>query len=377
MTEAIRISLTSLLRFLERKGWRLSGIEGTLETWQPPADLSFPLDYLLRVPSSDETDGGALASSRVAAILADIYELSYEDLAVQGGDSHAILSLRMKSPDFVTGSIPFRSFEGMVDKLRKTLLHTASFVVTQTPTVEAIPHEAQDYLTKCRFLQTAVGSYIARVQLPERNALIEPTLFDEGVDSKVVTDALIDALTFVTARVFQNDRSLYTDEVMEEEASGINVDVFRDIGELLQKSGAESVDFTIASSTGIQTIPTGPLSAARFGHLETFIAFARERLAADREVDVTGRIVELRSRRPDRRRNHVGMAAILDDAEVFISLSMSKQDYSHAVMAHNRNRMVRLRAAVRRMKTQLRVIRLDSFEELQASAEGAPEQPGR
>ncbi len=51
------------------------------------------------------------------------------------------------------------------------------------------------------------------------------------------------------------------------------------------------------------------------------------------------------------------------------SLKMSKQDYPHAVTAHNRNNRVRLRAAVRRMKTQLRVIRLDSFEELEESAD--------
>ncbi|MBK6845492.1 MAG: hypothetical protein IPG88_24890 [Gemmatimonadetes bacterium] len=97
--------------------------------------------------------------------------------------------------------------------------------------------------------------------------------------------------------------------------------------------------------------------------------FAKSRLAADREIDVIGRIVELRSRRPDRRRNHVGVSAILDDREVFIAVKMSKQDHPYAVTAHNRNNRVRLRAAVRRMKTQLRVIRLDSFEELEESAD--------
>ncbi len=137
----------------------------------------------------------------------------------------------------------------------------------------------------------------------------------------------------------------------------------------LEKSRAESVNFSLTSAEGVKTVSTGRLTAQAFQRLDKYMLFAKSRLAADREIDVIGRIVELRSRRPDRRRNHVGVSAILDDREVFIAVKMSKQDYPYAVTAHNRNNRVRLRAAVRRMKTQLRVIRLDSFEELEESAD--------
>ncbi|MHB1298649.1 MAG: hypothetical protein ACYC0B_09000, partial [Gemmatimonadaceae bacterium] len=190
--------------------------------------------------------------------------------------------------------------------------------------------------------------------------------------SRVVTERLVDSLSFVTARVLEGDQSIYSDDVMEQEAPTINVDVFRDIGELLQRSGAKAVDFTLTSAAGVTTIASGSLSEYRLQRLDSFVTFAKERLSADRHIDVIGRIVELRSRRPDRRRNHVGIAAVLDDHEVLIALTMGKQDYPYAVMAHNRNRMVRLQASVRQMKTQLRVIRLDVFEELAQSAEGAP-----
>jgi MoaA/NifB/PqqE/SkfB family radical SAM enzyme len=184
-----------------------------------------------------------------------------------------------------------------------------------------------------------------------------------------VSIALVSALSFVTERVFPDDRSIYSSDVLENEAAEINIDVFRDIGELLEKSGADSVNFRLTSAAGAQTVSSGHLSPQRFQRLQTYVDFARQRLAADRNINVIGRIVELRSRRPDRTRNYVGMAAILDDREVFISITMRKQDYPSAVMAHNRNKKVRLRAAVRQMRTQLRVIKLESFEELDESAD--------
>ena len=366
------LSLVLMRRFLEHKGWALASGADAAQAWRPPGELGLPSDYRLHLPRTDDTSGGVLAASRITSILTDLYEMRVEELAAQAGGNHAILSLRLKSPDYQHGSVPFLSFESMVEKLRKTLLHTASFVVTETPTISDVPEEAHQYLARCRFLQTSVGSYVARVQLPEAQPLLEPNLFTEGLPSRVVTERLVDSLSFVTKRIFEGDQSIYTDDVIEQEAPTINVDVFRDIGELLQRSGAKAVDFTLTSAAGVSTIETGPLSEYRLQRLDSFVAFAQERLAADRNIDVVGRIVELRSRRPDRRRNHVGIAAILDNREVFIALTMGKQDYPYAVMAHNRNRLVRVQAAVRQMKTQLRVIRLSVFEELEQSAEGAP-----
>lgn len=372
MSRGPSISLGLLRLFLERKGWSILFREGRGQVWQAPDELALPAGYRLHLPHGDETKGGAVATGRVASILSELYDLPPEELAAQAGGVHAILALQLQSPDYDGGSLPFLSFEAMVERLRKTLLHTAAFVLTEMPTIEDVPEEAHRYLERCRFLQTAKGSYVARVQLPENESLVEATLFDEGVSSQVVTDTLVDALSFVTTRIFRDDRSIYTDEGMEQEASVINIDVFRDIGELLDKSGAKSVNFTVTSGDGVRTLPSGQISAQNLQRLDTFIDFARLRLAADQEIDVVGRIVELRSRRPDRRRNHVGIAAMLDGREVYIALTMGKQDYPYAVMAHNLNKMVRLRAAVRRMKTQLRVIKLESFEELDQSAEGAP-----
>jgi hypothetical protein len=335
----------------------------------PPAVLELPQDYRLYLPQSDETEGGREVVSRVVRALADLYDLSDDDVLSVIGALDSILAIQLRSRDYESGSLPFLRFEGVIEKLRKTLLHTAAFVLTDTPTVETVPEEAQTYLARCRFLQTAVGSFVARVQLPEREPLAEATLFDEAVPSTDVSATLVDAFAFVTGRVLTSDNSVFTDEAFEENAHAINIDVFRDIGELLEKSGADNVNFTLTSSSGEQTISSGRLTPEGFARLDTFVEFARQRLAADQQIDVIGRIVELRSRRPDRRRNHVGVAAILDDHEVFIAMTMGKQDYPYAVMAHNRNRLVRVKAAVRRLKTQLRVIKLEVFEELEESAD--------
>ncbi len=369
MTPPRGLRVSALRAFLGSNGWKLVSDKDGDQAWEAPLELGFPESYRLHLPRTDETPGGATAAARVTSVLSDIYELPVEELAAKAGAAHGIFSLRMFSPDFDLGSIPFLNFEAMIERLRKVLLHTAAFVIDETPTISEVPEEAYRYLAQCRFLQTAVGSYVARVQLPEASDLVEPTLFEDGLASRVVSERLVESLRFVTGRIMDGDKTLFTDEVVEQEAASINLDVFRGIGELLHKCGAKSVDFALTSSAGVTTIPSGPLTESRLQRLDGFLAFAKERLAADRTIDVTGRIVELRSRRPDRRRNHVGVAAMLDGREVFIAMTMGKQDYPYAVMAHNRNRLVRLQASVRQLKTQLRVIKLAAFEELNESAE--------
>jgi hypothetical protein len=360
----LQVSLGQIRAFLLSRGWIAEGSDSRMEAMAPPIDLGLPKDFKLYLPKSEEHPVSQGNLRRLCAIVADIYDVSEADVPTIVTNRDTVLAIQLRSPDYETGSVPFLYFEGLVEKLKKTLLHTASFVLTDAPTVEAVPDEALSYLTRCRFLQSAIGSYVARVQLPDKYPLVEPTLFNPEVQSSEVNETLFGAIRFVTGSVFGHEADLFSDASLERHASVMNVDVLRDVGELLQRSGAKEINFTFASGDGVRSVSSGPLTADRFEILNAYVAFARERLAADHEIDVVGRIVELRSRHPDRRRNHVGIAASIDGREVLISLSMGRQDYPYAVMAHNRNRLVRIRGSVRRLRTQWRVERLDSFEEL-------------
>ena len=369
MSQGHEFSLTRLVTVLMERGWTPISEVGRMQTFAPPATLDLAPDFRLYLPRSDESKGGQDALSRVAESLSEIYGVASDEFASVLLDSDAVLAIQLVSTDFARGSVPLLKFESFIERLRRAILHTASFVLTSTPTIEEIPEEAKDYLARCRFLQTEHGSFVARIQLPERHPLSEATLFEEAVASADVSETLIGAIAFIANRVFVNDTTARSDESFEANIGTINVDLFTDIAEMFSKSGAESMNFTLTSSASERQVSSGKLSSDRLEMLDSFVRFAKTRLAADREIDVVGRIVELRSKRPDRRRNHVGISAVLDGEEVFISLSLGKNDYPYAIAAHNNNSSVRLRAAVRKLKTQLRVITLGSFEEI-------PTQPG-
>ena len=364
MSDTRKISLASVQEFLTRKGWQPKPQVGRMQAYVAPSDLGLPADYLLYVPRSESSVGGEESVGRIVDVIADLYATSSAQLRDQLSAQESILSIRLQGLDFARGSVPFVSFEAVIEKLKRALLHAASFVVSSTPTIDRVPDEATEYLARCRFLQTGRGSFVARVQLPDSSPLVEASLFDAEVGSAEVGTTLLEALSFISSRVLNNDPAVNSDESFEDNVGVINIDLFKDISELFERSGASEIDFTLATPEREQRVSSGSLSTERLEKLSAFVKFARERLRADREIDINGRIVELRSRQQDRRRNHVVISAILDGEAVFIALQMSKNDYPYAVTAHKNNSLVRLRASVRKLKTQLRVIKLGSFEEL-------------
>jgi hypothetical protein len=350
--------------FLTGRDWRPTAEGDRFRTFVAPPTLGIG-DVLLTLPSDSGATDTSLTLTRIRRVLSDIYSVPEERLAPVLALGGSVASIQMEHEDYSSGSVPFDRFKATVERLKKTLLDVATFVVTDEPIVARVVPEAEAYVHSCRFLQTEIGSFVANVHLPTEETLQESTLFRPApIQTGEVGEKLEEVVGFVVERVFTHGDRLLSPEAVDASVDVTNVSVLRDIGALLAGTGADQVNISLLGATGQSTIRSGKLTDQKFASLDTYIAYAKHYLSTDIPIDITGRIVELRSRNPDRRANWVGIVGVHEGRETLVTFRMSRRDYSYAVTLFQRNRMVRAIGRGRRLRTQVRIDALQSLEEL-------------
>lgn len=354
-------------QYLEKEGWTVAGEHGRFRRLRPPEVLGLPGDYTLSLPTVSDAPDINLYIARVVTMLAGLYNVPRDQLERSITDDATILSIQVIDESTYDGTIPFPRFEGIVEKLRKTLLDTAAFAISQAPLLTGLPDEAYSYLQNCRFLQTAAGSYVANIELPSNRELVSPDLFGEhGLNSDEVNERLRDILSFALGPVMHSEDSIYQQEYLRDSVELLSIDVLKDVADLLDKTPSGEIKFSFSKAGERRVIPSGRLTEQRRAQLDTYVQFLRTRITEPAVIDMEGRIVELRSRNPERDRNYILVAGIVDGQEAYVAVRLSQRDYPTAISAHQRNRKVRVMGEARRMKTQFSITRLLIFEELEA-----------
>jgi hypothetical protein len=103
------------------------------------------------------------------------------------------------------------------------------------------------------------------------------------------------------------------------------------------------------------------MSDDRRNRLKEFLDYIRDQLRGENDLDVSGTIVELRSRDPEGNRNYIRVVTVFHGDRTFISAALSNEQYQRAVDAHRNKRQVRLRGNGTRLKTQIRLLEVTDF----------------
>lgn len=347
-------------QFLLYRQWRLIKENDRLRYYRAPETLVSARDFTLSVPLEDESAESQAVFAQLVHSLSVLYDLSPEQLRTSLTFPGAVLSIRLEGRDTDGGAMPFTKFEGFIEKLRKSLLDTAAFVLTGLPNIKEISADAIRYVEQCQFLQTEYGSFVAKVQLPEEEPLNGAQLFPEHqIPSAEVGERLADVLALVLGPVFHQDERIYEDEFWTESRQLINVDVLSDISELLAKASAQEVTFTLTGSRIQKVIKSGTLTPIQYSRLARFIHHAKERIDDIVDVDLVGKIFSLRSRDPSRNRNYIAVQGMMEGRNVVVSVSLSSGDYETALQAHKEKKNVRIKGQAERLKTQYSIVRLD------------------
>jgi hypothetical protein len=351
--------------FLTSRGWTLA-VEGErFRAYEAPEALRLGEGVRLTLPREADSSDIGLTLLRIRDVLVELYQLPPERLTPVLSAGGVVTSIQMESADYESGTLPFERFEGMVEKLKKTLLDAATFVVTDEPISNKVSPEAKQYLRACRFLQSEVGSYVANVQLPSKQHLVEASLLrDQPILSDDVNAKLPEIVEFVVGPIFNGNSDTFSESGVDDAMDVLNLNVLKDVGMLLANTGAREVKFSFMDIGGERVVRSGELSASKFTQLKRYLELAKHRLKTESEIEVVGRITLLRSTNPDRGPHWVGVHGLLDGKPVLATFTMNKRDHSEAVMAYRRGKTVRVRGLARRMRTQVRISRVESFEEL-------------
>lgn len=350
--------------FLHVHSWELVSDDRRFRHYSPPPNLGVDKEYSLTLPSNEEAPGAGTLLSRAADTLARLHDLSADQVRIVLSVPATIVSVQIEGEATSSGSIPLPRFEGLVDKIRRALVDTASFVLTDAPLLDEMPDAAQSYVAQCHFLQTEVGSFIAKVQLPAAQTLADPSFFKQtAVTSDDVNTTFADVVDFsVNQLLVGNAEPLMSAEGLETYSNVLNVNVLADLASLFKDSVDDSVTFSFLSAERHRSFRSGEITPAKLERLDNFVSYARKIYSIEFPIDITGKIVELRSRNPKGNRNHVLLQGIHENKAVYVGFSLPRNDYWFATQAHAEGKSIRVAGFARHMKTQLTIAQLELFQ---------------
>ncbi len=93
-------------------------------------------------------------------------DFNKSDLEILFSKEDSILKFRIFDQDTEEGSIGLSKYINSLDAFKKILSQAVIFSVSKKPIFGVAKFEVQNYLERCRSLQTERGSYITKFEIP-------------------------------------------------------------------------------------------------------------------------------------------------------------------------------------------------------------------
>ena len=355
------ITSQKIILYLTNRGWTLNSENEKFQNFLAPNDLGFEEDYLLPIPINNKTSDFLKFIRKTISLLSDIYEISIEELEVIIEEDNSILSIRIHDIDTQNGKIGFKRFEELVEGLKDLLLDTASFVMNPNLQIKSKPAEAHRYLNSCNFMQTVIGSFVAKIELPSDEIIREPQLFDNVVKASDINTKLKSVITYVNDSVF-NSNGQFDENHLEENQANINLNLLKDLERIYDKTESRNIEFYFSDIQESVKISTVNVYNEKLIKLSTLIQNINDTLTEENQVSLIGRITNLKSFDPDGEKNEITFNALFDNLPISVKANLSSENYQDAVDAHKDKRNIQITGILKKMKTLYKFIEIQQFE---------------
>lgn len=351
--------------FLAQAGWRQEKQAKGLVFFSPPESLRFRGKYSVALP--DGVPKPNMAGMLYGAVnsLADIYGFGSIGALVNRAASlvdssrPAKIVTRFVDSSTAKGGLPLTALAAYAAGLEKGLYNSAKFKLGRETKENKII--AEQFVKECVFLQTEHGSFITKVEIPY-GILRQGDLFGaEPVVSTEVCSSIFSGLQFLNDRILGGDDDFESPLIVENIIALFDVELLESLTGVVVDPQIDSLEFSLEIGTQIRTSSTGWLSDDRRDRLKKFLKFVRDQMRSEREVEISGSIVELRSRDPNGHNNHILLVSDFQGDRTFASATLNNEQYRRAVDAHKNKREVRLKGSITRLKTQVRFNSLAEF----------------
>ncbi len=354
--------LDNITTFLLKRRWHFYKMSNTFISFTPPEEFNLNDDFKLHIPREISKVDSENFIGNIIEIIADLYELTIDDLNVILKNENTVLKVRVYDNQTEDGRMPLTRFEELVEKIRLILADTASFVINKSVTSTRVPEEVSRYLNLCNFMQTEKGSFVAKIQLPSKELIKDSELFDrQEIFSEEINQKLGEVLTFVNNNIFEGDPHV-TEEYLIENETRINIKLFKNIESFFSKARLKNIDFSFHNIENSNTIVNHNITPLKLYKLNQFVEQIESHSFEVGNFSFTGHIIALKSKDPDGIKNSVIFTGVYDNLPMVASANLDSEHYKDAIEAHKFKQNIIVTGLAKRTKSRARFIEITSFE---------------
>jgi hypothetical protein len=357
--------VSAIEQLLNEKSWTSEGAKGAFKFFLPPKALGFEGRYSIALPSDTLHSGAGGLLVQAVQSLKDIYggtEINeYLDRLAGNSFVSASVFLTVRFQDDLTqkGSMPLSAVADFLKNWEAGLYKGAAFKLGHED--KATEQIAKEFVKSSHFLQTEKGSFIARVEIPHR-VLRQADLFGlSALPASEVCSSFFSAIDFLNTHILRGSEDFSTNESLSEALTLFDVELLETLQKLLLDSEMHAIEFQMLFDTQKRTTATGYLTPEKTMRLNEYVKFVKDYLRSEKNIEIQGEIVELRSRDPSGNRNYIKVVSKFHGDTTYISATLSNDQYTQANAAHLSKRKVTIKGDGMRMKTQIRMQKVTSF----------------
>ncbi|NHZ36835.1 hypothetical protein [Massilia rubra] len=362
------LSLTlGLKSFLDEAGWQEIRRVRNAVLYAAPASLGIEGNYTVALPQDTSAPGAARLLHGCANALVDVYGYgSVGDLlnrAAAVTDQTVPTRIVTRFIDDATryGAIPLAELVAFVTNMQDGLYRCARFKMG-ADTKESNT-TAQHFVRQCRFLQTAEGSFVAKVEVPITVLKKADSSGRQALTSTEICSSFFSAIHFINRNILEYEDAFDAPDTLSSAIALFDVELLESITRLVVGPQMESIEFFMEMGTELLNSSTGFLSPVKRKRAHEFLQFITKQLLCENNLEFIGKIVALRSLHPRGNKNTIRVVARSGRDKVTVLATLSNEQYQRAVLAYGKERDVCLRGHGSRLKTQIRLTEVTGFED--------------
>lgn len=296
--------------------------------------------------------------------------LYYEELDLK----RSLFSIRIYDEQVINNSIKLQRANKVITFIREFIRDVAEFTKEKKVSLNkfAFSSESSRYLNGCRLPIPQHGSFIFDIKLPtpeeiETNSkqfsLLEDNFTVDKVNNNIISFLKFAVEKIITNPEFKTDDESEIDKFLSENKNLISIDILEKIKNLYAESSIRDMDFILTKNNISETVKSREIVDDKIHKLGTFIKKIEEIYFNEEDINLIGKIVNLKSENIDEDENQVTIYSLNTDTgeTTKIESFLSKSDYFKALDAHKKNADVRIVGTAKKMKTKYKISDLKEF----------------
>lgn len=278
-----------LRAFILGAGWVQTRRARSLSFFSPPSSLGIRGNYTIALPDDPAQQNVGSLIYDAADALVQVYgysrigDLLNRSASLSDLDRPTRIISRFLDDSTKAGAIPLAALVSYVSNMEATLYRSAKFRLGADS--KAADLAAKQFANDCYFLQTDVGSFVAKVEIPA-TILRQADLFGTPLlDSTEVTSSLFAAIQFLNEQILGTDITFDDKETLSNAISLFDVELLTAIADVLLGPELESIDFSFEFGNRVRTTSTGCITPEKRDRLKNFVEFVTEQLRCENNID--------------------------------------------------------------------------------------------